>query len=53
LNLDIDGDDDETINHCLKDFNPQELQNVMASGRQCNIHSEIWAANAFDAWQKL
>ncbi len=35
------------------DFNPQELQNVMASGRQHNIHSEIWATNTFDAWQKL
>jgi hypothetical protein len=45
-----DGDDDEKINHCSKDLNPQELKNVMASGCQCNIHSEIWAVNAFDAW---
>jgi len=38
-----DGDNDEKINHCSKDLNPQELKNVMVGGCQCNIHSEIWA----------
>jgi len=53
LNLVINGDDDEKINHCFKDLNFQELKNVMASRHQHNIHSEIWATNAFDAWHKL
>jgi len=53
LNFDIDGDDDEKINHCFKDLNLQELKNVMVGGCQCNIHSELWAINAFDAWHKL
>jgi len=53
LNLDIDGDDDEKINHCFKDLNLQELKNVMVGGCQRNIHSKIWATNAIDAWHKL
>jgi hypothetical protein len=53
LNLDINGDDDEKINHCFKDLNPQELKNVMACGQQHNIHSKIWAVNTFNAWHKL
>ncbi len=53
LTFDIDGDDDEKINHCFTDLNPQELKNVMVSACQRNIHFEIWAANTFDAWHKL
>jgi hypothetical protein len=53
LTLDIDGDNDENTNHCFTDLNLQKLNNVMANGCQCNIHFEIWAINAFDAWHKL
>ncbi len=37
---------------CFKDLDVQELENVKASRHYCNIHSEIWVANAFNAWWK-
>jgi len=37
LDLDVDGDSDKKIKHHFKDR---------------NIHSKIWVANAFNAWQK-
>jgi hypothetical protein len=52
LDLHVDGDNDKTINHHFKDLDPQELENLKASGCWHNIHYKIWVANAFNAWQK-
>jgi hypothetical protein len=50
LHFDVEGDDDEKINHCFKDLNLHDLENLKAGGRQHNIHPRIWAINAFDTW---
>jgi hypothetical protein len=52
VNFNVDGDDDDEINHHFKDLNPWELENVKASGCHHKIQSKIWATNAFDACQK-
>jgi hypothetical protein len=52
VNLNVDGDNNEEINHRFKDLDAQELENVKAGGCCCNIHFEIWATNPFDAWWK-
>jgi hypothetical protein len=52
VNLYVDGDNNEKINHHFKDLDAWELENVKASGCHHNIHFKIWVASAFDAWRK-
>ncbi len=46
LDFHVNGDIDK------KDLDLHELENVKVDGCQHNIHSEIWAINVFNAWQK-
>jgi hypothetical protein len=49
VNFNVNGADDDEINHHFKDLNPWELENVKANGRHHKIQSKILATNAFDA----
>jgi hypothetical protein len=49
VNFNVNGDDDDEINHHFKDLNPWELENVKANGCHHKIQSKILATNAFDA----
>ncbi len=51
LHFDVNGDNDEEINHCFKDLNFHEWENLKANEPRHNIQSKIWVANAFNAWQ--